>query len=144
MGWIDIIKPLSTLLSRAIKESLQHRIIIENVENRIRSRWVRSENSIHCAMWPLPDLNVSAINDAAFLIILQASYTKYCCTFRSIYLIREIPLWCFVSNCSCHLVETIRKSFWNDERYSKLACTKRHSAWLKSTYYRIIFVPLIG
>ena len=53
MGSIDIIKPLSTVLSRASNKSLQHWIIFGNTENRTRGRWVHSE--IHCAMRPPPN-----------------------------------------------------------------------------------------
>ena len=57
MGSNDIIKPLSTDLSRAVIESLQHRIILISEKFRERGesnpgRWVWSENAIHCATRP--------------------------------------------------------------------------------------------
>ena len=53
MDLIDIIKPLSTVLSRAVNKSLQQRII-GNAENQTQGHWVQSENAIYCAMRPLP------------------------------------------------------------------------------------------
>ena len=50
MGLIDIIKPLSTVLSRAVNKSLQHQIIFGNAENQTQGRWVQRENAIQCAM----------------------------------------------------------------------------------------------
>ena len=66
MGLINVIKPLlsTALSSRLINYPQQHqefRKILGNARNQTRGCWVRSENSIHCAM-PHPTLPSSLVS----------------------------------------------------------------------------------
>ena len=56
MGSIDVFKPLSTVLSRAVNESLLHQIIFGNAENQ-------TQGAIHCAMRPPGFLKIHSQQD---------------------------------------------------------------------------------